>query len=333
MKTQNTALLLKYLDKFYNSANLPWVKLTWDKLYANTQIPPQARAPTRSFWWKDILKIFSSFKSVSVCIPKRGNSALVWLENWSGNTLKLRFPHLFSFARKPKASILFFNNQTAGSIFRLPLTQVAADEYTDMRALIKSLGLENEQTDRWKYLWGDQFAASKAYKNLRGTIPVSPLFKWLWSSSNPGKQKFFFWLLLRDRLNTRNLLRRKNRNLNAFTCVLCNHNIEEDLFHLFFGCTFSQNCWSFLHIAWDLNLAPLDMVIEARRYFGHVIFREILIAACWSIWKMRNSIIFDNETCSFQRWKIIFKIEFGLVCIKAKGGKKTLLKTWLQQLS
>lgn len=71
LKTQNTALLLKYLDKFYNSADLPWVILTWTKLYSNNQTPPQARSLTGSFWWKDILKLFDKFKSIYICIPKK----------------------------------------------------------------------------------------------------------------------------------------------------------------------------------------------------------------------------------------------------------------------
>jgi len=39
IKSQNEALLMKFLDKFYNHAHKPWVKLSWNKLYSNTQIP------------------------------------------------------------------------------------------------------------------------------------------------------------------------------------------------------------------------------------------------------------------------------------------------------
>jgi hypothetical protein len=38
-------------------------------------------------------------------------------------------------------------------------------------------------------------------------------------ASNLGKHKFFFWLLLRDRLNTKNLLRRKTNILEDYNCV------------------------------------------------------------------------------------------------------------------
>jgi len=38
-KSQNEALLMNFLDKFYNHADIPLVKLTWNKLYSNTQTP------------------------------------------------------------------------------------------------------------------------------------------------------------------------------------------------------------------------------------------------------------------------------------------------------
>lgn len=65
IKSQNSALLLKHLDSFYNHADIPWVKLTWNKLYANTHIPPHAKSPTGSFWWKDLLKLTEIFRSIS----------------------------------------------------------------------------------------------------------------------------------------------------------------------------------------------------------------------------------------------------------------------------
>jgi len=43
---------------------------------------------------------------------------------------------------------------------------------------------------------------------------------------NSGRHKFFFWLLVLDRLSTRNLLRRKNFCLRSYSCVLCNANVD-----------------------------------------------------------------------------------------------------------
>jgi hypothetical protein len=56
------------------------------------------------------------------------------------------------------------------------------------------------------------------------------------------------------------------------------------------------------------------MVIDARESFGNVIFREIFITACWAIWLIRNSVVFDHGQASITAWKLRFKEEFGCVC-------------------
>jgi hypothetical protein len=92
---------------------------------------------------------------------------------------------------------------------------------------------EPETQDKWSYKWNsDNFSTKKAYCLLQGTQPASPLFPWLWSSGNLGKHKFFFWLLLKDKLNTGNLLRRKNKALEDYNCAICNRGAEETSFHL-----------------------------------------------------------------------------------------------------
>jgi hypothetical protein len=100
----------------------------------------------------------------------------------------------------------------------------------------------------WSMMIGLIFGAPtsrKAYLYLSGTIPASPLFKWIWKSSILPKHKFFFWLLLQERQNTRNLLIRKNMFLDSYCCPVCIENEEETLQHLFFDCSFSQACWIF----------------------------------------------------------------------------------------
>jgi hypothetical protein len=71
--------------------------------------------------------------------------------------------------------------------------------------------------------------------------------------------------------------------LEDYLCVLCNANVEENSFHLFFQCPFSISCWNLLSISWNPNLDPLDTMLQARVDFGSSIFRELVITACWII--------------------------------------------------
>ena len=78
--------------------------------------------------------------------------------------------------------------------------------------------------------------------------------------------------------------------------------------------TFSQSCWNAILIHWNMNLSPLDMIIEARSNFGNLIFREIFITTCWVIWTSRNAVIFYNAQVDINVWKRHFNEELGQVC-------------------
>lgn len=122
-------------------------------------------------------------------------------------------------------------------------------------------------------------------------------------------------------------------HLDDYNCVLCNLGCEETCFHLFFECPFSRDCWATTQIVWNLNLSPLDMILQARIDFQNIISREIVITACWIIWITRNSIIFDNGQRSINLWKTKFRDELGLVCTKAKASKSILISLWIDSFS
>jgi hypothetical protein len=69
--------------------------------------------------------------------------------------------------------------------------------------------------DKGRYIWNSgDYSSQKAYLQTIGINDASPIFQWMWKSCVMDKHKFFFWLLLRDRLNTRGLLRRKKWTFN-----------------------------------------------------------------------------------------------------------------------
>lgn len=56
-----------------------------------------------------------------------------------------------------------------------------------------------------------------------------------------AQAKVLCWLLIKDRLSTRNILKRRNMALDSYNCVLCNDNIEETVEHLFLHCNFASH--------------------------------------------------------------------------------------------
>jgi len=75
LKIQNEALLMKFLHKFYNKLDIPWVQLIWDTYYH--QKIPHAMDPVGSFWWRDVLKLTPTFRGISRINIVCGTTALL----------------------------------------------------------------------------------------------------------------------------------------------------------------------------------------------------------------------------------------------------------------
>lgn len=162
--------------------------------------------------------------------------------------------------------------------------------------------MDFDQNDVWSCMRSQAYFVQKAFLKLIGTCESSPWFKWMRKSCCRSILKFFFWLVLRGRIKTINLLKRKNRHLDSYTFVLCSSQLEEISLHLLFDfdCSFSESCWQYLGNHWNTLLLPDSVLMQTRRSFNFVIFREILIVGCWTIWCHRNSIIFLQRQSKFK---------------------------------
>lgn len=112
---------------------------------------------------------------------------------------------------------------------------------------------------------------------------VHPAFKWIWKSACQWKHKVFFWLLLKDRLSTRNLLKRRNMALDDYNCVLCSSLVEEGLDHLFLHCSFARQCWDTLSLDIQPNSSFPTVVSSFRVKMQSQFFMVAVILMVWSI--------------------------------------------------
>ena len=145
--------------------------------------------------------------------------------------------------------------------------------------------MENDSTEI-------KFSVQKVYAALTPLDQAPTPFLWIWKSCVQLKHKFFFWLLLQDRLNTRDLLTRKTFYVENTSCVLCTDAPMEYMQHLFFGCDFSQTFWWRLNQEWNYDLDLYEMLLDGHARASHSSFKECLIIGCWSLWIHRNNIIF-----------------------------------------
>jgi hypothetical protein len=117
LRSQNTALLLKHMDKFYNKRDIPWVTLIWNKYYLEGEVP-HATKDKGSFWWKDLLKLCDIYRGISKCTVGDLMTVLFWSDIWNDLLLQDKFPRLFickkinqyqwqSFSAQPSLVIFF----------------------------------------------------------------------------------------------------------------------------------------------------------------------------------------------------------------------------------
>jgi hypothetical protein len=137
---------------------------------------------------------------------------------------------------------------------------------------------------------------------------------------------------LQDRLNTHELLTRKNFYIPSQSCALCEDANVEDFIHLFFACDFSQRFWWKLNLEWNTELPIIDMLLDGKRRYNFACFKEVLMAGCWTIWNKRNQQIFDGDVVDMQASIILFKHTFALIRQRAKSSLKDGMSQWLDTL-
>lgn len=103
LRTQNEALLLKFLHKFLNKKDIPWVNLVWKSYCREGRIKESLR--NASFWWKDVLKLIDKFRGMTVVDIRNGKTYRLWDDQWNNFVPRLQYLKMFSFAKK-KTSLL-----------------------------------------------------------------------------------------------------------------------------------------------------------------------------------------------------------------------------------
>jgi hypothetical protein len=139
--------------------------------------------------------------------------------------------------------------------------------------------VDQDGKDSWIYIWGQHRYSSSKYCHYHfRDIQPNLTILWIWKSKCIPKIKFFAWLLLNDRLNTRNILRRRREFLeDGYSCVLCLDDVEESVEHLFFDCHSAACRWFALGITWNDHLNIHQNIQAAKLDFAQPFFMEIFM--------------------------------------------------------
>jgi hypothetical protein len=331
LRLQNNALLLKQLHKFYNKEDIPWVNLIWFKYYQH--VVPHTAREKGSFWRKDIWRLNVIYRSVSHCIIGDGTSVCFWEDKWRPEILSARYQRLASFARKRQASVQEVSVvENLDELFILPLSQQAHDEFVDLSNEILEVNLDVLSADCWLPSWGSLFTPKRFY-SIYSTLEGHPIFRKTWKSSCTPRVKFFAWLVLIDRLNTKTILTRRNiGDREDDLCVMCDARIDETVDHLFFSYSFVRGYWNKLSVTWDYNLDIPDRILKAIEN-GLVFYLEAILIAAWELWKARNDLIFQRHPPTVDRWFGNFRNQCYLKAARFSTDLRATFCFWLDAFS
>ena len=195
------------------------------------------------------MKLMPIYRGITKAQVHTGKDILFWKDHWTDGILAQTHPRAFSFASQEDISVRdFLGAKTLHEMFHLPLSVQAHAETRDLQSIVRDIPLNDSLSgnDSWNCTWATQtYSANKYYNSYFREVRAHQTYTWLWKSKVRMKIKVFGGLLLSDRLNTRNMLKRRHYNIdNDYTCPLCESNVEETLEHLFFDCAFSKACWS-----------------------------------------------------------------------------------------
>jgi hypothetical protein len=231
------ALLLKQLHKFYCKADTPWVKLVWSLYSPN--VAPHAQTHRGSFWWRDIFSLIDTYWSITTCKIGDGETVLFWKDFWHDNELLCdKLPRLFSYVLYEDATVAeVANSPNLFSSLDLPILVEAFEELNFVQSITQDLITEHAGLDVRSFPLGNQsYTLAKFYEFLFSALPEDPALSAIWKSKRMPKLRVFGWLLLMDRLNTKDLMLSKNWHVDGgISCVLCTANTVETWEHLFFN--------------------------------------------------------------------------------------------------
>ncbi|KAJ4758597.1 RNA-directed DNA polymerase (reverse transcriptase)-related family protein [Rhynchospora pubera] len=151
----------------------------------------------------------------------------------------------------------------------------------------------------WRWTNSGCYTSASAYALLANPGIRSPYFGKLWKLKAPPKVKIFLWLLLQDRLLTQQNLLVRNWPAND-GCPCCLARPFETACHLFLHCPFATALWN--RIRHFYLLPPLILTDDLPEFWLRnslvigTVWDIIWAATSWTIWKERNSRIFNSLT-------------------------------------
>ncbi|XP_022041998.1 uncharacterized protein LOC110944653 [Helianthus annuus] len=199
------------------------------------------------------------------------------------------------------------NDSFAWNWSRQPESIVELKEWQDCSETLNMVTLNNSK-DRWVWIEDskDGFSVKAVKKALIAERGNGRLTNFDWCKWVPIKCNIVAWRGNLDRLATRVNLRR-NVDIISVMCPFCNE-FEKTMKHLFTACLVATRVWAAISV-WckipPIYIFEFKDILDIHNYSqvekkAKNIIQGLVIISCWSIWKGRNEVVFNQISRSPQ---------------------------------
>jgi len=173
--------------------------------------------------------------------------------------------------------------------------------WNNLAARLANITLNHERDDlKWNIDQAGVFTVKSHYLGLiHHNIPNTN--KKLWKLKIPLKIKIFIWYLKQGVILTKDNMARRNWQ-GSQQCCFCHE--DETIQHLFFDCRVTRLLWASVYTAWGLP-KPISVSNMFENWLNGIPkdYKPLVLigvaALCWSVWRCRNAVVFDNKKHSF----------------------------------
>jgi hypothetical protein len=322
-RVKNTCLLAKWLIKLERGDNTLCCELLRKKYLGEKSIYSYKKKSGSQFW-KGVLSTRDEAARGLIYIVGDGKKARFWLDVWLGNcALSISFPNLFDICNQKEWSVFkTLHNGNVNLTFRRNFDAVHSQEWQDLSEMLEGMELTNvPDSIRWCLDKKGVYTIKSLYNEI-----FFPGFenKWMlciWTARIPLKVKIFLWQVCNDKIQSAEQLKRRNWE-GPIECKMCGQ--VESAEHIFVDCVLAKYGWSFFRDVLEWTDTPNSLedlsckLVEGNKR-ENANFAYIFGCLAWTLWLMRNDLIFNNyvapspdvcilRTISFmQRWRILSK--------------------------
>ena len=238
----------------------------------------------------------------------------------------LLFSSLYSLSTQQNA-LISNKGWFEGTVWKWTLVwtrELSRDEphqHNELLALLSHHHPLQNQTDSLLWKGHKNFTVKDLQQSVTMDIMIDSLVCTIWMNLAPPKVEFFMWLALLGKLNTKQKLCYKGilpSNQNA--CTFCESQ-PETLDHILLSCYKIKLIWSTIANELDQYLSFPNsfnehyeewMAVKWRSKISKKVWFSSFFAIAWSIWLMRNEIIFQQKEfnsrtiCQTIRWRVAF---------------------------